>query len=191
LEANIAIGDTVKVKATVGQDGSFMATQIEPNAGGDSVSTPDPLSAGSPDEIETPDPVITETPDSNSFETPSVDQSNETSGAVDAISGDVWTIAGMDYLVTNSSEIKGLIQVGDNVKLEYFVNPDGTLTIEEIKLSNETSSVSQEDNHQSGTSVTVDDNHNNSSSSGDSHTGSSNGGSDDSDESGSSGDSGD
>ncbi len=64
--------------------------------------------------------------------------SSDVRGTVSAVSGNMVTINGKTYAITNYSEVKGYVQVGSNVKLEYHMNPDGTLTIEELKVTNST-----------------------------------------------------
>jgi len=69
------------------------------------------------------------------------DSSNEARGTVTAVNGNMITINGQTYTISNHSEVNGNIQVGSNVKLEYFMNPDGTLTIEEVKVATNNSTM--------------------------------------------------
>ncbi len=57
----------------------------------------------------------------------------EITGTLEAINGDQWTIGGKVFLVTPQTELKGSPMVGDMVKAEAMINPDGTLTASEIK----------------------------------------------------------
>jgi hypothetical protein len=57
----------------------------------------------------------------------------EITGTLEAINGDQWTIGGKVFLVTPQTELKGSPVVGDTVKAEAMINPDGTLTATEIK----------------------------------------------------------
>ena len=65
------------------------------------------------------------------------DDSNEIRGTVSAVNGNMVTINGQTYtLAPGQSEVNGYFQVGSNVKVEYYMNPDGTLTIKELKVVN-------------------------------------------------------
>ncbi len=56
-------------------------------------------------------------------------------GVVTAVNGNLVTINGQTYtLVPRHSDVMGYFQVGSDVRLEYSVNPDGSLTIEELKV---------------------------------------------------------
>lgn len=59
----------------------------------------------------------------------------EFSGIVDAITDTSIIIDGVEYSLADFTEIKGLVSVGDQVKIHVIVNADGTFTIREIELS--------------------------------------------------------
>jgi hypothetical protein len=61
------------------------------------------------------------------------DHEYEFSGIVESISSDSWTIAGQVVLLTSATVIDGSPVVGDIVKVQAFLNADGTLTAIEIE----------------------------------------------------------
>jgi hypothetical protein len=54
-------------------------------------------------------------------------------GIVDRIAGDQWVISGTTVTVDESIVRDGPFQVGDQVKVEGFVNPDGSFSIERVE----------------------------------------------------------
>jgi hypothetical protein len=62
------------------------------------------------------------------------DDEIEFSGTVDIIDGKFWQIDGKIVTVTASTEIDGIIDVGDEVKVEVWSQEDGTLVVHEISL---------------------------------------------------------
>ncbi len=58
----------------------------------------------------------------------------EFTGTVESMDGDQWVIDGQTVIVAGA-KIEGNIQVGDVVKVEAYVNADGTLTAKEIELA--------------------------------------------------------
>ncbi|MEW6567362.1 MAG: DUF5666 domain-containing protein [Chloroflexota bacterium] len=101
-KGTIAVGDTVKVHAFLGADGSLTAREIEPAEGDEGQDS-------SPDESKV-----------------------EFSGVVEAMGAESWTISGQVVAITTQTEIDDGIAVGDTVKVEAFVAADGTLTAHEI-----------------------------------------------------------
>jgi hypothetical protein len=89
-----------------------------------------------PDATEPPE-IETETPEAS--KTPEPGDDNEVVGVVGAVDGGSITVDGVVYNLADSSEVKGAIQVGDQVKLEFVTNPDGTLIVREVKVANSTS----------------------------------------------------
>lgn len=59
----------------------------------------------------------------------------EFTGIVDSSGSDSWVISGLTVLVDMTTEMDDLILVGDQVKVEGIINPDGTVSAEEIKLA--------------------------------------------------------
>ena len=58
----------------------------------------------------------------------------EFKGRVEAITAQVWTIGGQTVWVTERTEIKGGIQVGDFVEVHAVAGEDGVLLAHEIKV---------------------------------------------------------
>ena len=94
-------------------------------------------------------------------------------GQVTAMDAASWTVGGLTFLVTPSTEIKDAIVVGDFVKIEALVGADGSLTALEIELEEDQigdddgeddSSDEQEDEHEdeSGEDESGDDDSGNS-----------------------------
>jgi hypothetical protein len=57
----------------------------------------------------------------------------EFTGMVESIGPESWTVDGKTLAITLETKIKGTIIVGDSVKVEAYVNLDGTLTAHEIE----------------------------------------------------------
>ena len=165
----IAVGDNVKVEAHVAPDGSITAVHVE-------VSGADNANANSNN---------TQGDNSNSSNGNSNgngnDNSNaaiqqEVSGVVAAITANSITINGVTYMITDSTEFKNIIAMGDQVKLHVIVNADGSLSIREIEKTMQTGVDNSNSNSNSNGS---DDNSNlngNSNSNGDDKGGNTNGG---------------
>jgi hypothetical protein len=66
-------------------------------------------------------------------EAPGTESHGEVTGTVTAVDASTITVDGVVYNLTNFSEVKGTPQVGDSVKLDFVTNPDGTLSISEVK----------------------------------------------------------
>ena len=107
IKNTIVAGDTVKVHAIVGADGSLTAREIE---------LFDPLANGGQASGLTGDEM-------------------ELTGIADAIAADQWTVSGFSFVVTLQTEIKDAIVVGDRVKVHLLLGADGLLTAREIELA--------------------------------------------------------
>src|SRR5690349_5877611 len=87
------------------------------------------------DASETPEVEGTSTEDAGDTRTPApqltavAQGEHEFIGTVEAINGTEWTIGGQTFLVTNATEFKNLLSVGDLAKVHVVVNADGTITI--------------------------------------------------------------
>ena len=115
VAGGVQIGDMVRVEGTVGQDGAITSTRVQNSAA---------AAAGEPGATSTPDP--------------STGGGQEVFGVIEAMTDTTITIGGVVYQLTNFSEVKGLLSVGDEVKIHFVTNPDGTLTIREIELRSTT-----------------------------------------------------
>jgi len=58
----------------------------------------------------------------------------EFNGYVENVRGNVWTISGYQIIVTSTTEIEGQISVDDFVKVEAWVDDQGTIFAKEIQL---------------------------------------------------------
>ena len=152
------IGDTIKIEGKLDQDGVIQATKIENPDFANPIPSPDPVETQSPEAVGTQEPVSTDSPNPDAISLPDANNKvgtknddNETFGTVEAINGDIWTINGKDYLVADFTEFKGLIEVGESVKVHVIINTDGTLTIREIERSkgfvDDSSSSDDDSNH--------------------------------------------
>lgn len=87
-------------------------------------------------------------------------------GIVDSMIGDQWVISGTTVTVDESIVRDGPFQVGDQVKVEGFVNPDGSFSIERVEAPapQETATqppvLSDNSNESLGNANTNDDNGN-------------------------------
>ncbi len=116
IKDGIQLGDTVKVHAFTAADGTLTASEIE----------------------RVDEPQFTQTPGAENND--GLDnEKTEFNGTIEAIQPGMWTISGTQVAVTADTEIKGSFMVGDMVKVEAFVNPDGSLTAREIQALEENS----------------------------------------------------
>lgn len=120
----VQVGDLVRVQGKVNQDGTVASTRVQ-NVLAPSAGAPAAAAAGS-NPGSYPDP--TQTPP------PSTSGEGEIFGVIEAMTDTTVTIGGVVYQLTNFSEVKGLLEVGVEVKIHFVTNPDGTLTIREIEL---------------------------------------------------------
>ncbi len=140
-ESAFVAGDTIKVEAQVEEDGSVTIRNIE------SLSEPQPTEAVN----STPDPVSTEAPGMVD------DRGLEAKGTVEAITSNSVTVSGQTYVFAPGAEVKGSINVGTVVKLEFLKNADGSLSVRQLMTTDPaqiTSDHSQDDSN--GTSVSDD-----------------------------------
>src|SRR5512134_2401115 len=54
-------------------------------------------------------------------------------GIVDSIAGDQWVISGTTVTIDESIVRDGPFNVGDRIKVEGFVNPDGSFTVSRVE----------------------------------------------------------
>ncbi len=116
IKDGIQLGDTVKVHVFTATDGTLTASEIE----------------------RVDKPQFTQTPGAENNDGLDNEKA-EFKGTVEAIQPGMWTISGTQVAVTADTEIKGSFVVGDMVKVEAFVNPDGSLTAREIQGVDENS----------------------------------------------------
>ncbi|MBI5297283.1 MAG: hypothetical protein HY869_17530 [Chloroflexi bacterium] len=116
---SIQVGDMVKVEGTVQKDGSITGTRVHNSMA---------LNADAP-VVPASNPDATQTP------APATGGDLEVVGVIEAMTDTSVTIGGVVYQLTNLSEVKGLLAVGDQVRIQYVVNVDGTLAIRQIELN--------------------------------------------------------
>ncbi|MEP7134929.1 MAG: DUF5666 domain-containing protein [Chloroflexota bacterium] len=186
VDANVTVGDNVKVEARVGSDGSVTALSIETSSADNANTNTNSNDANQNDSNANGNASNSNdnqgdnsnagndngngNSNSNDNSNPANDQ--EVSGAVEAITTDSITIGGVVYKLADFTEFKSLITLGDNVKIHVIVNADGTFTIREIEKFDKTGVDNGNSNSNSNGS---DDNSNvNSNSNSDDHGGNSN-----------------
>lgn len=146
VDANVQIGDIVRVEANVSGDGSVVALKIESSSGDDNANSNDGNSNdanANDDNANTNDNANDNTNANSNDNTNDNANSNdapagpaqEAFGMVEAITTDSITINGVMYSLANFTEFKGTVAVGDQVKMHVIVNADGTFTIREIEKS--------------------------------------------------------
>jgi len=186
LDANIKVGDVVKVEANVSQDGSVQAVKIES-------SVPDDANANSNDTNNANDTNANANANSNTNGNSNDNgnsngndstggQQNEVTGVVEAITSDMITIDGVVYNLANFTEFKDGIVGGDQVKVHLIVNADGTFTIREIEKSTDIGTNDNSNSNSNGDDQVGNSNSNSNSdsgsstsnSNGDNHSGGSN-----------------
>jgi hypothetical protein len=148
IDANIVVGDNVKVEARVGQDGSVTAVSIEisgadnanANSNGDNQNASnanDNASNSNDNQSDNSNAGNSNGDNSNSNgngnDNSSTGSEQEVSGVVEAITTDSITINGVVYKIADFTEFKGIVTLGDQVKVHVIVNEDGTFTIREIE----------------------------------------------------------
>jgi hypothetical protein len=172
------IGDTVKVEVNVNQDGTITVTRIEvpsstdlsslPSLGNDNsnVNSNDDNSNGNINDNANDDNSNANTngnsnsSGSNGNGDNSNGNSNEVFGTVQAMTSTSITIDGQTYDLSGS-EIKGTIQVGDFVKLHFSKNADGTFSVRELELSDQSQVGNSNGNDDNGGSVNSNSNNGN------------------------------
>jgi len=150
VDANIVVGDNVKVEARVGQDGVVTAVSIEisgaddanANSNGDNqndsnandnASNLNDNQADNSNSTNSNDDNANSNDNGNSNDNSSTGVEQEVSGVVGAITTDSITIGGVVYMLADFTEFNDLIALGDQVKVHVIVNADGTFTVREIE----------------------------------------------------------
>ncbi len=158
IDANIQVGDIVKVEASVAADGSIFALRIEAarpaivdgNANDDmNGNTNDDMNGNANDDM---NGNANEDMNGNANESP--DDEQEIYGVVEALASDSITVSGVTYMFASFTEFKTIVSVGDQVKLHVVVASDGTLVVREIER---TLSDSDDDNSNSNSNSNDND----------------------------------
>ena len=138
VDANIQVGDIVKVEAQVSSDGAVIALKVESFGADDSNTNSDDANANDSNANDdnanantNDDNSNTGTDDANDNGAGGIEQ--EITGLVSAISASSVTVDGVQYQFGSFTEIKDPIFAGDTVKLHVTVGADGSLTVREIE----------------------------------------------------------
>jgi hypothetical protein len=130
IKGDIAVGDMVKVHLTLDSAaGTLLATEIE--------TSTEPQTDESPTDTATDK---TPEPTQEMSSTPSPDETPEAGdyesvGVVTAMAAGTWTIGDKTVTITDQTEVKDAIILGDTVEVQAKVTIDGTIAAQEIKLS--------------------------------------------------------
>lgn len=176
VDANIKVGDIVKVEAQVSDSGAVLALKVESFNPDDTAANANTNDSGTNANANTNDNSNTTNDNTNANDNSNVNSNDNTNtagaseqeiiGVVDAISADSVTVDGVKYSFASSTEIKDAISAGDTVKLHVVVNSDGSLTVREIEKW--AGSVIGDDNSNNDNS-NVNDDHGNDNNSNDDH----------------------
>ncbi len=69
----------------------------------------------------------------------------EFEGTLNAKDGMTWTVDTTTVIISTTTEVKGMLEVGDLVKVEGYKQADGSVLAKEIKLADE--SENEHENH--------------------------------------------
>jgi type VI secretion system secreted protein VgrG len=119
---------------TPGSGGSGPSPTHTPDAGGGSGPSPSntPRPTRTPEPSHTAAPTGTPAPTATPTETTTPEEI-EFEGTLQSIVGNVWTVSGQAVIVTADTEIKENPQVGDEVRVKAYRQPDGSLIAERIE----------------------------------------------------------
>lgn len=171
------VGDTVKIEGVVNSDGSLTVSRVEAPSASDLQELPqfgnENANANSNDSnsnddnsndgnVNTNDNSNTDNNNGNGNDNAndSSDDEQEVYGFVEAITEDSITIDGVTYNFTDFTEIDGIISMGDQVKIEFVVNADGTLTVYEIEKEDDDADNSNSNSNSNDNDDDDDDNSN-------------------------------
>ena len=135
-------GDTVKVEALVGEDGSVVAQRVE------SPSAVDLAQASATAASSVTGPLTFD------------DSGTQAFGTVEAITDTSITMGGQTFPFTPDAEIKGAIAAGMFVKVHFTVNADGSLSIREVEIADPTLVGDDNSNDDNSNTNSNDDNSN-------------------------------
>ena len=111
------------------------------------IGTATPDVSGTPDGTETPD--IKETPSASETPDAKHDAQHELVGTVSAMDATTITINGVVYKLADLPAFAATLKVGDQVKVEFITNADGTVIVREITISSGSDSTSLDGNSNS------------------------------------------
>lgn len=128
-DGSFAVGDTVKVEASVAEDGTVTAQRVETPSAADlaendnSAPTESPTSA--PGDVAS-QPLVFD------------DSGSEAFGTLETLTDTSITVGGETFTLVPGAEIKGQLLPGDLVKLHFVTNADGTLSVTEVEIADPT-----------------------------------------------------
>ncbi len=122
VKGDLAVGDLVKVEGLLNADGTILAYEIKPAFAPN--GRPDEKDKGDDDHDEDEIKMI---------------------GNVESISDTLWIVAGTGFLIDDSTKIEGDPAIGDTVKVEAYIQTDGTYLAKEIDLEDDEDSSHDED----------------------------------------------
>jgi hypothetical protein len=121
-----AVGDTVKVEASVAGDGTVTAQRVETPSVADLAendnSAPTEAPTAAPGDA-APQPLVFD------------DGGTEAFGTLEALTDTSITVGGQTFILAPGAEINGQLLPGDLVKLHFTTNPDGTLSVTEVEIA--------------------------------------------------------
>lgn len=184
IKGSFSVGSTVKVHALVEADGSLTAREIEASEVGEDANENQNANTNSNEnENQNGNENGNENENSNVNDNSFEDRTKfEFKGTVQTILPDQWVISGITIVISPSTEISGMIIVGDMVEVYAFQLPNGSLQALKIeresstRLGSDDNSNDNDDDHSRS-----DDNSNNND---DDHSGDDDSNDDDDDHSG-------
>lgn len=142
IDANIKAGDIVKVEAVVSPEGTILALKVESSGPDDTVddnsnSANDNAANSNDDNANSNDNTNTgnDNANSNANSNEALDDGQEISGVVEAITDSTITVGGVTYNLTDITEFKDPISLGDLVKIHVIITADGILIVREIETT--------------------------------------------------------
>jgi len=114
VKGDLAVGDLVKIEGLLNADGTILAYEIKPAFAPN--GRPDEKDKGDDDHDEDEIKMI---------------------GNVESISDTLWIVAGTGFLIDDSTKIEGDPAIGDTVKVEAYIQSDGTYLAKEIELEDD------------------------------------------------------
>lgn len=114
IKGDLMVGDLVKVEGWLNADGTYLAHEIKPAFA--PTGRPEEKYKGDDDHDEDEIKMI---------------------GNIESISETLWVVAGTGFLVDASTKIEGDPEIGDTVKIEAYIQTDGTYLAKEIELEHD------------------------------------------------------
>lgn len=123
IKGELAVGDLVKVEGWLNADGTYLAHEIKPAFA--PTGRPEDKPEGDDDHEEDEVKMF---------------------GTLESMSGTLWVVAGTSFLVDDATKIEGNPEIGDMVKVEAYIQSDGTYLAKEIEVDDDAHD-SDDDSH--------------------------------------------